>query len=459
MITRLALLGLLLPVTAAAQPIIGWRTDGTGQYPKANPPRVWAPDKNVVWVTKMPAMSVASPILVGDRLFVCAEPGTLLCVNKADGAIRWQKENTYKDLAIPAELQAKIDVERKADEGLREKQAVWSKEMSGIRKQQSKGEISKEEAEAKLKTFKARFDEIQKQRDALTLAVRYREPGKNSVGGFSQCTPVCNGKQVFVGFGNGLVACFDLEGNRKWLRLIEHSTLTYHHGASPVLAGGKLVVHYADLVALNLNDGSEAWRAKLPPNYGTSIACKIDGDDVLVHPNGYLVRARDGHVLADKLGSSGPNSPILHDGVAYFIRNDARAARLPDDLTAPVKAQELWKARLTGGGYWFSSPILHDGLVYGLSAQGILNVVEASSGKLVYDQRLEFGKGEVYASITLAGGLLFISSDAGITAVVQPGREYKEIARNTLEPFRSSPVFEGSRMYVRGLKNLYCIGE
>ena len=31
-------------------------------------------------------------------------------------------------------------------------------------------------------------------------------------------------------------------------------------------------------------------------------------------------------------------------------------------------------------------------------------------------------------------------------------------ARNKLEPFRSSLVFEGKRLYVRTAKNLYCIG-
>ena len=43
--------------------------------------------------------------------------------------------------------------------------------------------------------------------------------------------------------------------------------------------------------------------------------------------------------------------------------------------------------------------------------------------------------------------------------VLEPGREYKELARNSLETFRSSLVFEGKRMYVRTTKGLWCIGE
>jgi len=36
--------------------------------------------------------------------------------------------------------------------------------------------------------------------------------------------------------------------------------------------------------------------------------------------------------------------------------------------------------------------------------------------------------------------------------------ELKEVARNKLEPMRSSPVFAGRHMYLRTLKNMYCIG-
>jgi hypothetical protein len=43
--------------------------------------------------------------------------------------------------------------------------------------------------------------------------------------------------------------------------------------------------------------------------------------------------------------------------------------------------------------------------------------------------------------------------------VIMPGREYQEVARSTLEPFTSTPVFSGNRMYVRGQANLYCIGN
>src|SRR5262249_2342096 len=241
-------------------------------------------------------------------------------------------------------------------------------------------------------------------------AGKFRTPEKNSVGGFASPTPVSDGSQVFVAFGNGLVACYDLEGNRKWIQLIEHSTAAYGHGASPLLAGNKLLIHYADMVALDIKDGSEVWRIKIPPSHGTPIHAKIGDVDVAITPNGALIRVADGVIVADRLGSAGPNSPILRDGIVYFVHPQVPAVKLPADLTAPVKPALLWKGRMTGGGYWFASPIYHEGLVYGINAMAILSVVDAQTGKLVYEKRLPFGMGQVYPSITLAGGLLFISS-------------------------------------------------
>ncbi len=45
-----------------------------------------------------------------------------------------------------------------------------------------------------------------------------------------------------------------------------------------------------------------------------------------------------------------------------------------------------------------------------------------------------------------------------MTVVLEPGREYEELARNTLEAFRGTPIFDGKRMYVRTMKAVYCIG-
>lgn len=50
-------------------------------------------------------------------------------------------------------------------------------------------------------------------------------------------TPTSNGKLVFYINAMGLCACYDLQGNQKWIRIIETAEDEEHFSASPVFAG------------------------------------------------------------------------------------------------------------------------------------------------------------------------------------------------------------------------------
>ena len=127
---------------AAAPPALepfGFRGNGQGRFPDATPVTEWGPAKNVVWKTPMPNWSNACPALCGDRLFVCSEPTTLLCVSLADGKILWQESNNYLDIltdpaeramvggsdAVAAKLRAQMN--EKAEQRVQAAD-VWSKD-------------------------------------------------------------------------------------------------------------------------------------------------------------------------------------------------------------------------------------------------------------------------------------------------------------------------------------------
>ena len=454
LITTISLVVLAAPVSA--QSPIGWRTDGTGRYPKADPPTVWSPEKSVVWRTPMPNFSVATPIIVGDKIFTCSEPTSLLCVNKADCKIVWERKSTYAELPWSEDDKRKLRAEREQADVWAKQQNSFEKELNALNKQAAEDKEKAKELKKPIDELRTKINDLREKRKSLPLLMRSTEPYRDGTAGYSQCTPVSDGKQVFVMFGNCLIACYDLDGTRRWLKLMEHSTAAYGHGSSPTLAGDKLIVHYADLVALDIKDGSECWRIKDAPLHGTSIPTRIGGVDCIVTPTGLLVRTSDGKILADKLGQCGDNAPIVHDGIVYFINGTSKAVRLPASLDA--KPESLWKVNLKGGDYWFASPVLHDGLIYAINGSSNFSVVDAQTGKLVYTDKLDFG-GRVYPSICSAGKFVYVTSDNGTTIVLAPGREYKEVSRNTLETFRSTPIFEGRRMYVRTQKNLWCIGE
>jgi outer membrane protein assembly factor BamB len=458
---RLVLVAVLLflgTLTASAGEVIGWRTDGSGSYPKAQPPLEWSPTKNVVWSTPMPGYGVSHPVLLGRRIFICSEPATLLCLKRDDGKVLWQKTSNYSELDIAPDVRERIKVEQAEMAAIARKESAIRKEMEALQRSLSKDQAPKEEIEKKLQPFRKQLNEFNKEREKLPLGVLYTQPGTHPTAGYSAPTPVTNGTEVYVAFGNGLVACYDLDGNRKWLKLIEHSNAPYAHSGSPVLAGDKVLIHFTDLVALEAKTGMESWRLKRPTSHGTPLVTRVGDVDVVLTPKGALVRARDGKVLAEGLGSCGANSPVLHEGTVYYVHGNATAVRLPESLTEPVKLPVLWKGRVKSSGYGFSSPVVFEGLLYSTNDKSLLTVLDAATGKVVYEERLDL-RGDAYPSISLAGNRIYVSSETGETVVLAAGREYKELARNKLEEFRSSLVFEGKRVYIRTAKHLYCIGE
>jgi hypothetical protein len=92
-----------------------------------------------------------------------------------------------------------------------------------------------------------------------------------------------------------------------------------------------------------------------------------------------------------------------------------------------------------------------------VTTSGILNVIEVNTGKRVYRQRLPVS--QVYSSVALAGGLVYVLDLRGRAVVFKPGRRFERVAVNHLEGTGSCPVFAGQHLYVRGRRNLYCLSS
>jgi hypothetical protein len=114
----------LRPLLVLSGDVVGWRTDGSGSYTKAQPPLEWSTTKNVVWRTPMPGASNSQPVLVGHRIFICSEPCTLLCLHRDDSKILWQKNSSYDELEIPAATRSPCCASRRcADPSLHKPEA------------------------------------------------------------------------------------------------------------------------------------------------------------------------------------------------------------------------------------------------------------------------------------------------------------------------------------------------
>jgi outer membrane protein assembly factor BamB len=453
-----------------AQEVIGWRSDPTGRFLDAEPVIEWSaeenPGKNIVWKTAMPNWSNASPIIVGDRIFACAEPATLICVRASDGEILWERTNTYLDAVPPEELD---EVKRQLDEvQIEETTKEFRSTENKLNNEKNKLKKLPEDAEPEKRAeLEKSVEELSKKHEELKAKLKpvweYVMPKTHDVNGYSSPTPASDGKYVYVLYGTGVATCYDMDGNRKWIRMIEKPTHDYGHSASPIVAGDKLIVHMVNLYALDKETGETIWKSKAEPRWGTGIVVNIGGVDVIITPNADFFRLSDGKQLRAREGEDKGfleyARPIVHDGVVYFIQHKGKAFKLPSEVGDTINPELLWETMPKDDRYYASS-VYHDGLIYAIVRQGHeFSVIDAETGEVIYTEVLKLGKGDTFPSITLAGKHLFISNDNGTTVIMEPGREPKEIVRNSLETFRSSPVFVGKRMYIRGREHLYCIGQ
>lgn len=421
----------------------GWRNDGTGRFPNTNPPVNWSKDKNVSWKVELPGRSLASPVVVGERVFVTSDPAELICFSVSDGRLLWQKAHEYSDVfgenkgrKIEADLQLAQDVRKQREELHRDFDTA-----------------NKANDTAKQEQLRAQLDLLDKRYAELTLYPP--KPGGDT--GNSTSTPVSNGKDIFAVFATGIVSSHSLAGKRNWITYIDGAG--GDHSASPLLVDGKLIVHLRDLVTLNPASGKVMWRAKSDELHGSPVAARMGDDSVVVTAGGDVVRTSDGVIIAKGQFRLGHNSPIIHDGVVFSLEDGAiKAMQLPQVVESESKLEVQWETPNARANQ-LASPVYHDGLLYAVGENGILAVTDAKTGENVYRKRLDFDGGRVDASICLAGEFLFVSNTNGTTLVLRPGRDFEQIARNDFEGFSSSLAFAGDRIYIRTSRFLFCIGK
>jgi len=280
--------------------------------------------------------------------------------------------------------------------------------------------------------------------------------------GYASPTPCADTQRVYVLFGTGVVACYDFQGQREWIRLIEAEPIGLHgRSASPVLVGDRLLVHVSDLFCLDAQTGKTRWRQPAVPAFGTSLPIEIGSTPVVVTPMGDVFRIGDGKKMAEGIAGMEVPSPVEHEGVVYFIASKAKALSAPQGVAdaeeaGTLKFIALWEAKLEG--QFYASPLVHAGTVYTVSREGRLFALDARSGETVASRKLEAAS-EFAPSLSLTAGKLSVQSDSGVTFIVEPGRELRLLQKNELlDGSVATPAFSRGRIFIRGEDKLWCIG-
>jgi outer membrane protein assembly factor BamB len=118
------------------------------------------------------------------------------------------------------------------------------------------------------------------------------------------------------------------------------------------------------------------------------------------------------------------------------------------------KAVEVW--RLERAVSYLPTPLVKDRWIFQCSEQGLASCLEAATGKLLWQERLN---GDYSASPVLVGDRLYCVSQEGEVVVLAASDQYRLLARNPLgEGTQSTPAVANGRLYFRTYSHLIAIG-
>lgn len=392
-------------------------------------PVTWTETENVLWRTRTPSWSAATPIIWQDTVFITSaeegsvrlregrRPGSgpapdkifLLAVNRKDGSIRWRKQ---------------IDSGNKL-----------------FRKQNS-----------------------------------------------ASPSPITDGRHVWIMTGNGKLTCLTMDGKEVWKRDLqaEYGRFGLNHGyaSTPLLHGDRLYVqvlhgmHTDDpsyVFAADKATGKTIWKVERPTdavnespdNYATPQMAVVEGRPQLVISGADYVTGHDvgtGRELWRIGGFNPTNNPanrtiassLVIGGNVFTPSTRGRpfiAFRAGGSGNITGK-RELWTNNL---GADVPTPTTDGKHIYVLGDNGILHCLEAETGKVIYQgQRIE--SGTYSSSPLLADGKIYCTNEEGTTTVVKAGPEFEILGVNKLDSHTlASPVAVDNQIFLRTADYLYCL--
>ena len=393
-----------------------WRgPHASGVSRSATPPLEWGEGKNIRWKIDLPGRGASTPVIWGDRVYVStAVPvgGTgaraqhrflVMAVNRQDGKVVWQH-------------------------------------------------TAREEAP--------------------------HEGTHQEFGTMASASAVTDGQHVIASFESRGIYALDMNGKLVWQKDLGDKTMRneFGEGSSPALYKDKLFIvwdHQGEsfIVALNKATGAELWRSKRDEidSWATPLVVESGGKAQVVTGAMRRVRAYDADTGAVVWETGGLTmnpipSPVSADGLVFlmsgFRGNSLKAIKFGDakgDITGTPNV--VWS--LDRDTPYVPSPLLYDGVLYFLkSNNGLLSAFEAKTGKPLYQAQRIDALPSVFASPVGAAGRVYLVGQQGTAVVLKHGPSLEVLATNTLkDKFDASPALVDREMYLRGYENLYCVAE
>lgn len=413
-----------------------WRgPDSQGVSDETSLPSEWTTTKNVKWKTPIAGRGHSSPIVWGKKIFL---------TTALDGE------------AVPGR---KPGVTHKLSDG--------------------SDFVHPDAVGADLKhTFKV----ICLDRDSgkiLWERVAYEGPvhdSRHKKASFASSTPATDGKYVFAFFGSEGLYAFDYNGKQIWKQdLGKLGTASVGYGVSPILFGDLVIMQCDEsgmnsfIVAFDKKTGKEVWRVarKVDVTWTSPVLVKTAKRTELVTAAAEAIIAYDpatGKELWRHKGlqSNAVPTPVVSKDLVIvtsgYPTKIALAIKAGGDGDITGSPNLVWS--YNKGTAYVPSPILYGEYVYLMTGNGSISCLDVKTGKVAYEGARVPKPTTFMASPVAYEGKIFLTSEEGDTFVLKAGPKHEVIQTNSLgEPVYASPAIAGGRVFIRGEKNLYAIGN
>jgi outer membrane protein assembly factor BamB len=441
----------------------GFRGHGmSGVAPSAKVPERWTTTDGVKWAVPLTGQGWSSPIVWGETIFLTSAVSGKPFKKPTPGL--------YGNEYI-AELQA---------------QGISGEELMK-RVQARDNEMPDESAELRymVSALDANTGRLKWEREALKATPAGGRHRKNT---YASETPFTDGERVYASFGQNVgLFVYSLDGTLLWKKQWPPQPIYLDFGtaSSPVVHDGRVYLlqdseAQSSIAALDAKTGTELWRTARPAtgmpksSWMTPFIWQNAQRTEIVTTGHNMIISYDlnGAELWRVTGVSMPTaSPLAYDGMLYVGTGSQGDANRPFFAIKPGASGDItlkpgtrsndfiaWSQPRVAG--YTPSALVHDGRAYLVHDTGILTVLNAKTGEQIYKVRVGGGGHTFSASPVAAGSRILFLTEEGVTFVLDPADEYKEVAKNDLgEMSLATPAVAGNALYIRTESKLYKIAR
>ncbi|MEZ5105296.1 MAG: PQQ-binding-like beta-propeller repeat protein [Draconibacterium sp.] len=280
--------------------------------------------------------------------------------------------------------------------------------------------------------------------------------------GLSAPTLTTDGKRIFAIFATGDIIAFDMDGKRVWAKNLGVPNNHYGHSSSLITWNNKLIIQYdtnngGKVMALDVATGNAVWETTRNSkiSWASPVLAEVDGKYQVVLTADPIVAGYDVETGKElwsvecMMGEVGP-SVAYSDGIVVAANEYARMVAIDIRTHKTLWDNDEYLPEA-------SSPVACKGLLFIATSYGVIVCYDLKTGEQYWED--DTGAA-IYSSPTIADGKMYLMDNDGVMRVYEFSKEKKLLSENELgETGGTTPAFEDGHIYIRGEKNLYCIGK